>query len=98
MFWLRLCRIVLVSDGDSPSFLMATASKPYYTEAEYLTRERLATYKSEYYRGELFAKAGATREHNLLVTNILRSLANQLVERPCEVYPSDMRIRLPTGL
>lgn len=77
---------------------MATASQPCYTEAEYLARERLAEYKSEYYRGEIFAMAGATREHNLLVTNIVRSLANQLAGRPCEVYPSDMRVRLPTGL
>lgn len=77
---------------------MATATKPYYTEAEYLARERRAEYKSEYCRGEIFAMAGATREHILVAGNVLRSLGNQLAKQPCEVYPSDMRVRLPTGV
>jgi Uma2 family endonuclease len=77
---------------------MATASKPYYTEAEYLARERHATYKSEYYRGEIFAMAGATREHNLVAVNVASILREQLRATNCETYPSDMRVRLPSGL
>ncbi|MEX2140095.1 MAG: Uma2 family endonuclease [Pirellulales bacterium] len=77
---------------------MATVSKPYYTEAEYVARERRATYKSEYYRGEIFAMAGATREHNLVAVNVASRLVEQLRKTRCEVYPSDMRVRLPTGL
>jgi Uma2 family endonuclease len=77
---------------------MSTAAKPYYTEIEYLARERRAQYKSEYYRGEIFAMAGATREHNLIVGNLVRALGNQLANGPCEVYPIDMRVRLPSGL
>lgn len=90
---------------DSMSFgeivegqLMSTAAKPYYTEAEYLARERRAEHKSEYNRGEIFAMAGATREHNLIVVNVASELRNQLKNRDCEVYPSDMRVRLPSGL
>jgi Uma2 family endonuclease len=77
---------------------MATASKPYYTEAEYLARERRAIYKSEYYRGEIFAMAGATREHNLVAVNVASILREQLRATNCETYPSDMRVRLPSGL
>jgi Uma2 family endonuclease len=77
---------------------MATVTKPYYTEAEYLARERRAEYKSEYYRGEIFAMAGATREHNLVAVNVASQLREQLRKTKCEVYPSDMRVRLPTGL
>ena len=77
---------------------MSTAAKPYYTEAEYLARERRAKHKSEYYRGEIFAMAGATREHNLISVNVASELRSQLKKRECEVYPSDMRIRLPSGL
>jgi Uma2 family endonuclease len=77
---------------------MATASKPYYTEAEYLARERRAAYKSEYYRGEIFAMAGATREHNLVAVNVASLLREQLRTTDCETYPSDMRVRLPSGL
>ena len=77
---------------------MATVPRPYYTEAEYLARERAADVKSEYYRGEMFAMAGATREHNIMVGNVVRSLGNQLAKAPCEVYPGDMRVRIPAGL
>jgi Uma2 family endonuclease len=77
---------------------MATVSKPYFSEAEYLARERRAEHKCEYVRGEIFAMAGATREHNLIVAAVVRSLGNQLAKRPCEVYPSDMRVRIPSGL
>ncbi len=42
---------------------------------------------------------GASRNHNLIAANTNRSLGSQLDERPCEVYQSDMRVRVPsTGL
>jgi Uma2 family endonuclease len=69
------------------------------SEQEYLARERKAEFKSEFYRGEVFAMAGATREHNLIAANMSRALGNQLAGRPCEVYQSDMKVRVAaTGL
>ena len=69
------------------------------TENEYLARERQAKFRSEFYRGETFAMAGASREHNLIAANVARALGNQLISRTCEVYQSDMKIRIsPTGL
>src|SRR5206468_11320243 len=41
-----------------------------------------------------FAMAGASRRHNLITANILRVLGNQLLERTCNVYPSDMRVKI----
>jgi hypothetical protein len=64
------------------------------TPAEYLARERQADVKSEYFAGEVFAMAGASRRHNLILANIIRVLGNQLLERPCNVYPSDMRVKI----
>lgn len=64
------------------------------TEEEYLARERAAQFKSEFYRGETFAMAGASRAHTLIVQNISRHLGNLLAERPCEVYPAEMRVRV----
>jgi len=63
--------------------------------AEYLARERAAESKSEYYAGEVFAMTGASRRHNLIVANLMRVLGNQLVDRDCEVYAADMRVRVP---
>jgi len=78
---------------------MSSQTKVYYTPEEYLTLERQAEDKSEYFNGEIFAMTGASRRHNLVAGNIFASLHNQLRKRPCEIYPSDMRVKVsPTGL
>lgn len=74
---------------------MSTQPKPRLTPEEYLAIERQAEYKSEYYAGEMFAMSGASERHNLIVTNVLTELASQLKKRPCKVYPSDMRVKIP---
>jgi Uma2 family endonuclease len=73
---------------------MSRQIKPYVTPEEYLALERKAEYKSEYLNGEIFAMTGASRRHNLISTNIVRSLGNQLEAKPCELYASDMRIKI----
>ncbi len=67
------------------------------TEAEYLAIERAAECKSEYYRGQMFAMAGARAAHNALTANALGLLHHQLRHRPCQVYGSDMRIHIPAN-
>ena len=79
--------------------MSSVAEKRRYTPEEYLALERESPFKSEYYRGEIFAMSGASREHNLIAGNFHRSISTQLLDRPCEAYMSDMRVRvLPTGL
>jgi len=73
---------------------MKAQLKTQITPEDYLEVERLATYKSEYYAGEMFAMAGASKRHNLIVSNLIRILGNQLLEGDCNVYPSDMRIKI----
>lgn len=78
---------------------MLTVPKHYITPEEYLHRERKADFKSEYYRGEMFAMAGASANHNLIVLNAGSSLREQLKDRPCRVYPSDLKLKIKsTGL
>ena len=43
--------------------------------AEYLERERIATTKSEYFAGEVFAMAGASRRHNSITGNVFADLS-----------------------
>jgi Uma2 family endonuclease len=64
------------------------------TAAEYLRNERIAASKSEYVNGCVYAMAGATVNHNRVAAALLRSLANQLAKRPCEVFNSDMKVRI----
>lgn len=78
---------------------MSTVPKHYITAEEYLHRERKAEFRSEYFRGEMFAMAGASANHNLIVLNAGSSLREQLKKKPCRVYPSDLKLRIEaTGL
>lgn len=78
---------------------MSSAPTAHVTSEEYLTQERNAERKSEYFGGEVFAMAGASPEHALIVTNLAGELRQQLKGRPCNVYSSDLRLRVsPTGL
>ncbi len=71
----------------------------HFTPAEYLALEREASTRSEYVEGQIFAMAGASRQHNLITANVIRELGTQLRQKPCEVYPSDMRVKVSsTGL
>ena len=69
------------------------------TPEQYLELDRKAERKSEYFNGEMFAMAGASREHNLIATNTAGQISSQLRSKPCEVYQGDMRVRVvATGL
>ena len=72
---------------------MASPPLPFLTPEQYLELEPEAEFKSEYWRGEMFAMAGATRPHNLITTNTARLAGVELRSKPCEIYSSDMRIR-----
>jgi Uma2 family endonuclease len=73
---------------------MSTAPKVYLTPEQYLAIERAAQTRSEYYRGEMFAMVGASRKHNLIAGNIFRRISEQFDGRPCEVYQTDMRVKV----
>jgi Uma2 family endonuclease len=78
---------------------MSSQTKTQLTPEEYLAIERRAETKSEYFKGEMYAMVGASREHNLISSNIAGELRQQLKGRPCETYSNDMRVRVPsTGL
>jgi Uma2 family endonuclease len=73
---------------------MSSLPKTFVTAEEYLAIDREAQVKSEYFAGRIIAFAGASKEHNLIVANIIAGLHRQLVDRQCNVYPSDMRVRI----
>ncbi len=77
---------------------MTAIPKTRLTAAEYLAIERKAETRSEFFAGEMFAMSGASRGHNLISVNLSSALSTQLKDRPCEVYSTDMRVRVPSGL
>ncbi len=78
---------------------MPANPKKLLTPQEYLAQERFAEFRSEYYRGEVFAMAGASPEHTLAKDNLAREAGTQLKNGPCLVMTSDMRVKVDaTGL
>ena len=63
------------------------------TAEEYLAAERLSEVRHEFLNGTIFAMAGASRKHNQISSNLVRILGNQLLDKPCSVYSSDMRVK-----
>ena len=77
--------------------MSSIAARTYLTPEEYIAAERKATLKSEYLSGEIVAMSGASNEHNLITMNTANGLYNQVTERGCRVYGSDMRVGISAG-
>jgi Uma2 family endonuclease len=65
-----------------------------YTPEQYLKLEREAEFRHEYLNGEIFEMSGANKRHNIISVNLIRMLGNQLLDRECNVYGTDMRIKV----
>jgi len=77
--------------------MSAVLAERLYSPEEYLALERAAETKSEYVDGYIYAMTGASRAHNLVTVNISLRLGNQLLNRPCEIYVADMRVKAATA-
>lgn len=73
---------------------MQAQNKRYVTPGEYLKRERVAESKSEYNAGRVEALAGASRPHNQIVTNLITVLSARAKACGCDVYGSDLRVKV----
>ncbi len=83
-----------IFDKKERKYPMQPQPIPYLSEEEYLELERNSETKNEYFDGEIFAMAGASRKHNLIVANVVGEIRSQLKKKPCRVYPSDMRLKI----
>jgi Uma2 family endonuclease len=64
----------------------------YITPEEYLAREEAAEFKSEYYQGEIFAMAGTSSNHNLIVGDVNAKMTLALSEKGCVTYMLDLKL------
>ncbi|WP_338113820.1 Uma2 family endonuclease [Thiococcus pfennigii] len=75
--------------------MMSVAPQTHRSFVDWLAIERTTTDpRSEYVAGEVFAMAGGTEEHDLIVANLVRELGNQFKGRPCRVYESAMKVHI----
>lgn len=65
-----------------------------FTAEDYLAWEEMQEEKHEYMHAEVFAMGGARREHVIVSLNIAATLKQHLRGTPCQVYISDMELRV----
>lgn len=75
---------------------MPATEPEYYTREEYLAREEVAEYKSEYYDGEIVAMAGGTYNHSTICFNMIRRIGEAIDGKNCVGFDSNMKLDIPT--
>jgi len=67
-----------------------------YTLEEYFALEQASEIRYEYWHGEVFAMSGASLTHVQIQINLITLLRSQLRGRPCRLFSSDMRLKVPS--
>jgi len=70
--------------------------KEFISEQDYLLHERKAKEKHEYYKGEIFAMAGASYNHVMINNALSGELYNFLKGKNCNVGSNDLRVKVAT--
>jgi Uma2 family endonuclease len=69
--------------------------QPFISVEDYLKGERKSDVRHEYVGGQVYAMAGASDDHNRIVTNISGELRERLRGKRCEPFMADMKLRMP---
>lgn len=69
----------------------------HFTLEDYLDLEEHSGLRHEFYRGTIFAMAGASQEHNRIAFNLTRSLILQMQGKSCDIFGSDQRVHIPAN-
>jgi len=73
---------------------MSAQPQPRLSPEEYLALDRAAEFRSEYRDGQMYAMAGASPVHVLIVSNLAGELHHALKGGPYRVYPVELRLRV----
>ncbi len=68
--------------------------KSNYSHEEYLALEKENDFKSQYYQGEIFGMSGGTANHSRISINSGRELSIALRGKDCDVFNSDLMVRI----
>ncbi|MFV8749392.1 Uma2 family endonuclease [Nannocystaceae bacterium ST9] len=78
---------------------MTELARQRHSFAEYLDLEAISRVKHEYLDGQAWAMAGGSPRHSAIAANVTATLIVALRDRSCQVYTSDLRVRVKaTGL
>jgi len=79
---------------EKPFAVQATENVLTISVEEYLAGELQSRERHEYLGGVVYAMAGTSSEHNLISLNLASALRTHLRGRPCQVFMSDVKVRL----
>jgi Uma2 family endonuclease len=77
---------------------MSAIPKHKMTMEEYIEFDKNNEGRWEYFDGEVIDIAGATLNHNQIVSNVSRILGNKLEDKGCRALTGDMRLKVPKAL
>jgi len=75
-------------------FMNAVIQKRNISETEYLELEEHSNIKHEYINGEMWAMAGASRNHNILTGNVWSAFIRHLEGTRCIPFSADMKVKI----
>ncbi len=79
--------------------MLALETKPApMTIDEYLLREEKSEVRHEFYNGHMYAMAGGTINHNLLVDNLIASLRRQPLPEKQGTFSTSMKVDVMQGV
>jgi Uma2 family endonuclease len=64
------------------------------TQQDYLACELQSDVRHEYIDGQVYAMAGAHKDHNLITMTVSNLFYNHLQNNPCQPYASDMKVKV----
>jgi Uma2 family endonuclease len=74
--------------------MSSSQSIGFITVADYLQSELTSETKHEYLEGQLYAMAGASKNHQRIISNLVRVFSGHLRNTPCDTFTSDIKVRI----
>lgn len=71
--------------------------KKRYTLEEYLELDRQSGERLEFWNGEVFNMSGVSLVHAAIEMNIATTLSLRLGDKKCQVFPANVRIKVPSA-
>jgi Uma2 family endonuclease len=75
--------------------MIAQPSQLYISSEEYLEGEKISLVKHEYIDGQIYAMAGTSDQHAIIISNLVALLRPHLRGSGCLVMTQDMKVKLP---
>lgn len=88
VFLLNLCHSEGMTAAEKFDFV-----RPLSVE-DYLDGEKHSEVRHEYFDGEIYAMAGASRAHEIVSMNLSMALHGHLKGGPCQAFKSDMKVNV----